>query len=112
MAMLMPHRVNSVLRRRRHRFFHANPVNDSWEAIRSGRFLENPHKIGRLRRQVYRAKLILHNLDLKMVLGSGRWLFSAIEPIRSDAGLEIKRLVEIDARTKTEKASNNEAFPW
>jgi acetolactate synthase regulatory subunit len=33
MAMLMPHRVNRVLRRLRQRFFHANPVNESWDAI-------------------------------------------------------------------------------
>ena len=36
MAMAIPPRVSRVLSRLRHRFFHANPVKDKWETIRSG----------------------------------------------------------------------------
>jgi hypothetical protein len=34
MAIAMPHRVSSVLRRLRQRFFHAKPVKESWLAMR------------------------------------------------------------------------------
>jgi len=39
MPIVIPHRVSSVLRRRRLRFFQANPVNDSWEDMALESFL-------------------------------------------------------------------------
>ncbi len=39
MPMVIPTSVKNVLSRLRQRFFHANPVNESWEAIRLGNFL-------------------------------------------------------------------------
>jgi hypothetical protein len=41
MAIAIPPSVSSVLRRLRQRFFHANHAKESWEAMTTGKILEN-----------------------------------------------------------------------